>query len=290
MPASTPDDAPSDLTSAAAAMDASGALQEAAFQQLADAAPIQIWTAQYDGQLDFVNARVVEYFGRSRERMIGEGWRDVVHATDLPRVLQAWHHALNTGEPYRVEFRLLQGARGLYRWHLGHALAVRDADGRIVRWVGANTDIDDHKRAVEVREAAAELAEAERDRLQRIIAYAPAVMAIYRGPEFVIRVVNRAWEQFTGRSKAIGKRARDVFPEVEEQGVLELLTQVYDTGEPFRSRALRVELDRTGDGALEETFWDLSLLRLDDPRGREHDILVHATEVTEMIRAHREEG
>ena len=121
---------------------------------LAEAIPQQVWTARPDGTLDYVNARVSEYFGRSRDEIIGEGWMDVVHADDLALTLERWKHALATGEPYEVEFRLPR-ADGAYRWNLSRALPLRDASGAVVKWFGTNTDITERKLGEEERERAA---------------------------------------------------------------------------------------------------------------------------------------
>ncbi|MDO9668485.1 PAS domain-containing protein, partial [Glaesserella parasuis] len=83
----------------------------------------------------------------------------------LARALEAWPRAVATGEPYEIEYALRRHD-GQFRWHLGRALPVRDASGRIVRWYGTNTDIHDQKAA----EAA--LA-AEKAVLERIAAGAP---------------------------------------------------------------------------------------------------------------------
>ena len=106
----------------------------------------QVWTAQPDGKLDYVNGRTLRYFGRTAEEMLGEGWQNVVHPDDLPACAGRWARSLATGEPYEVEFRLRR-ADGAYRWHLGRATAGRDADGRIIKWFGTSTDIDDQKTA-----------------------------------------------------------------------------------------------------------------------------------------------
>jgi PAS domain S-box-containing protein len=106
----------------------------------------QVWTARHDGGLDYVNRRAVEYFGQTMESGLGEGWQNFVHPDDLPQCLERWKRSLETGEPYIVEFRLRR-ADGEYRWHVGRASAGRDAEGRILKWFGTNSDIEDRKRA-----------------------------------------------------------------------------------------------------------------------------------------------
>ena len=131
----------------AAAEEAREALRasEARYRFMAEALPVQVWTALPDGQLDFVTEQVAAYFGIPVDQVLREGWRDVVHPDDLPGVAARWMHSLATGEPYKVEFRL-RGGDGVYRWHLARAIAQRDSAGQIVRWFGTNTDIEDEKR------------------------------------------------------------------------------------------------------------------------------------------------
>ena len=118
----------------------------AQYRSLAEAIPQQVWTARPDGQLDFVNQRVLEYFGRSSDEMIGGGWQGVVHPEDLASIVAKWTHSLATGEEYEVEFRLRR-ADDVYRWYLGRAIPVRDSSGTIMKWLGTNTDIEDQKTA-----------------------------------------------------------------------------------------------------------------------------------------------
>lgn len=118
---------------------------EAQYRFLAEAIPVLIWTSQPNGELDYVTERVAEYFGIPAEKILRDGWKDVVHPDDLPGVAAMWGHSLRTGEPYKVEFRL-RAADGTFRWHLARALAQFDDAGKIVKWFGTNTDIDDQKR------------------------------------------------------------------------------------------------------------------------------------------------
>lgn len=104
--------------------------------------PAQLWTAMPNGGLDWVNAATLDYFGRNMEQMIEWGWAEVVHPDDLELVGERWSHSLETGEPYRVRFRLKR-ADGEWIEHVGRATAERDADGTIIRWVGSNLRIDD---------------------------------------------------------------------------------------------------------------------------------------------------
>jgi PAS domain S-box-containing protein len=127
---------------------------EMRYRFLAEAIPQQVWTAYPDGALDYVNQRTVEYFSNAPEKIVGAGWQELIHPDDLPACLELWQHSLATGEVYEVEFRLMRGSDETFRWHLGRALPMRDADGNIVKWFGTNTDIDDQKRLISLAQEA----------------------------------------------------------------------------------------------------------------------------------------
>lgn len=129
-------------------MQTQAALQqsEAQFRQLADAMPQLVWTANPDGKVDYYNLRHKEYGGM--ERMSGGTchWHPVLHQDDETPTLNAWKHAVRTGETYRMEHRI-KLAHGSYHWHLSRATPVRDSQGGIVKWFGTATDIDIVKQA-----------------------------------------------------------------------------------------------------------------------------------------------
>ncbi len=104
----------------------------------------QVWTAQPDGKLDYVNGRTLDYFGISLEQVLNDGWKNVIHPEDLPTCVERWTQSLATGADYEVEFRLKK-ADGEYFWHLGRATAGRDSDGKIFKWFGTNSSIHTQK-------------------------------------------------------------------------------------------------------------------------------------------------
>jgi PAS domain S-box-containing protein len=122
---------------------------EAAEEQqrfLAESIPQQVWTARPDGELDFVNKRVTEYFGARAQEVLGNAWQQAVHPEDVEACRARWSHSLRTGDEYEFQFRLRR-ADGVYRWHLARALALHAPDGRIEKWFGTNTDMDELTRA-----------------------------------------------------------------------------------------------------------------------------------------------
>ena len=124
---------------------------DARFRVLADAMPQMVWSTLPDGYHDYYNARWYEFTGAPAGTTDGEGWNGMFHADDQDRAWMVWRHSLSTGAPYEIEYRL-RHFDGTYRWVLGRALPMRDADGRITRWFGTCTDIHEQKLALEERE------------------------------------------------------------------------------------------------------------------------------------------
>ena len=120
---------------------------EARYRFLANAIPVQVWTATPDGQLDYVSERTAEYFGVKRDDVLGDAWIALLHPDDIPATGARWARSLASGEPYETEFRLRRAGTSEYRWHLSRATPQRDDDGTILRWFGTNTDIEDRRRA-----------------------------------------------------------------------------------------------------------------------------------------------
>ena len=123
---------------------------EAQFHILVETIPQLAWSARPDGFIDWYNRRWYDYTGTTRETMEGWGWRTVHDPALVDDVDARWQVALDAGEPFEMEFPL-RGRDGQFRWHLTQAVPLKDADGRVVRWFGTNTDIDASRRAAEER-------------------------------------------------------------------------------------------------------------------------------------------
>jgi len=128
---------------------------DARFRILTDAMPQMVWSTLPDGHHDYYNARWYEFTGAPVGSTDGDGWNGMFHPDDQQRAWSAWQHALATGEPYEIEYRLRHRS-GEYRWTLGRALPLREADGKIVRWIGTCTDIHDTKMLAEERKLVAQ--------------------------------------------------------------------------------------------------------------------------------------
>jgi PAS domain S-box-containing protein len=119
---------------------------EAKYRSLADLIPGIVWTSRPDGWIDFANQFWFNFTGLTMEQTTGSGWAAAVHPDDLPRVSELWMDALRSGEAIEVDYRVRRAADGAYRWFLAQARPVHDDDGRIVKWFGMLTEIEDQKK------------------------------------------------------------------------------------------------------------------------------------------------
>lgn len=124
---------------------------EAHFRELAEAMPQIVWTAQADGSFDYFNRQWYDYIGQP-EGKVTQDWSPLLHPEDRANCVAKWQESVAEGCAFQSECRL-RDKGGRYRWHLVRAVPIRDANGRVSRWFGTCTDINDSKRAEEeVRE------------------------------------------------------------------------------------------------------------------------------------------
>src|SRR2546429_2205739 len=147
-----------------------------------DKIPTLAWACRPDGTTEFLNQRWLDYTGLSLEEALGWGWQVPVHPEDLEKLMEAWQGRLGSADPGEAEARLRR-FDGEYRWFLFRAIPVRDEQGKLVRWYGTNTDIEDLKRA-----------EAE---LRRIVDLIPQIIFVL-GTDGVLLYANRVAYDYTG--------------------------------------------------------------------------------------------
>lgn len=120
------------------------------FSFMLNAIPQQVWTADPDGALAYVNDVVCEDFGFTKAEIVGHGWQEFIHPEDIGSCLEKWKAALSSGQEYMIEFRL-RFADGEYYWHLGRAIPLIE-EGGVTLWLGTNTNIQVQKQNEEIKD------------------------------------------------------------------------------------------------------------------------------------------
>src|SRR3989454_2057040 len=121
---------------------------EEGFRLIVDSIPAFAWYAGTDGKIEYLNQRILDFTGVRLEDLVGFGWANVLHPQDVERTKKAWLHSIETGKPCDVDQRVRR-FDNIYRWFRTNAQPLRDRSGRVIRWYGVATDIEDLKRAEE---------------------------------------------------------------------------------------------------------------------------------------------
>jgi PAS domain S-box-containing protein len=163
--------------------------QEKRLRDVIERMPTLVFAVHPDGSPEFVNRRWLDYAGLPADATAaGHGWEATLHPNDVAAHLSKWRAALESGEPFENEARH-RSASGAYRWLLVRAVPFCDRQGRIVKWYGTLTDIEDRKRAEQaLQRSEAYQAEAHRLTHTGSWAYNPATGRIKYWSEEIFRI------------------------------------------------------------------------------------------------------
>jgi PAS domain S-box-containing protein len=257
------------------AMEESLRASEQAFRELADSAPVMIWTTDAEGLVTFVNRGWLEFTGRTLEDEVGDTWALGVHADDVDGVEAKWTRTFDEREPWEHEYRLRRHD-GEYRWIFERG-APRFEAGRFAGYAGSATDIHERR---EMEERLREVYEREHriaETLQRSLL--PERLPIIEGLTMSARYIP------AGHGEAIGGDWYDAV-ELKDGRVAVVVGDVVGHGlraaaamgqlrNAFRAYALvesspsevMARLNRLTIGAGDETIATVLLLMLDRETG-----------------------
>jgi PAS domain S-box-containing protein len=124
--------------------------EESKLRDAIETIPAMAWIIGPDGAVEFRNRRWVEYTGLSQLENAEEAGTIAVHPEDRDRIVRRLGASFASGEPFEEEMRIRR-TDGEYRWFLTRAVPLRDKRGKVVKWYGAATDIQDRKRAEQLQ-------------------------------------------------------------------------------------------------------------------------------------------
>jgi PAS domain S-box-containing protein len=200
--------------------------------RVVDALPGLVWTVRTDGGCDFISQRWCEFTGLGVEEALEWGWEVALHPDDRPRLVAAFCKILKAGQPAEVEGRLRR-FDGEYRRFSFRIAPVTDASGRLLKWCGVNTDIEDRRRAEDAAR------EHER-RFQTIVEGLPAIVTVMTPDGEAVHASRHALEYFGATLHELQQidLGANVHPE-DREAALEAWSQTRATGRPF-DRELRL--------------------------------------------------
>ena len=133
-----------------------------------------------------------------------------------------------------------------------------------------------------------ETAEEERQHFYKLLMDAPALIAVLKGPDHVYELINPLYTQvIAGKRDILGKPIREALPELEGQGIYELLDRVYKSNEPNIDSELPLKIDRSNTGVLEDVYFNFIFQPLKTEADAMEGILILAVDVTEQVNARK---
>jgi PAS domain S-box-containing protein len=212
--------------------------------RVVDMLPGLIWTALPDGHIDFLNRRWSEYTGLGVDECYGGGWQTAIHPEDLPELRERWPFILASREPGEMEARL-QRFDGEYRWFLFRACPIADALGRVIKWSGIATDIEERWRSEEAKHTRWWLWPPAREHHFRSIGDGLQAHAALVTPAGEIEIVNRqALDYFDATLEEL--RSRSIVDSVHPHDLLNVIAAwrgAVETGRPYAVEGRRRRAD-----------------------------------------------
>lgn len=165
---------------------------EAWYRTLTESLPQLVWTADVKGDCEYLSSQWEQYTGLTEEEQSKRGWLEPVYPSDREQFEIAWQQVIQSGMTLEAEIRI-RDALGSYRWHTVRAAPLRNEEGKVTKWFGTCTDIDDNKR-LEVELTASE------ERLRRAISNLPVPMIIHDENDHILEM-SQGWTRFSGYTR-----------------------------------------------------------------------------------------
>lgn len=162
--------------------------------------PAMAWSADTSGNVEFFNDNFLDYVGLPLAEMLNGGWRNAVHPDDVEHLLETWKTVMGAGNAGETEARLRR-FDGTYRWFLMRVSPLRDEAGKVVRWYGVNTDIEDWRQTERERRQAEESLRAS-ELMQRSMLDSIAAPLGFFKPNGELEVANRLVGDYFGKTFA----------------------------------------------------------------------------------------
>ncbi len=200
---------------------------EALFRNMADTAPVFIWTSGTDAKCNYFNKVWLDFTGRAMEQELGNGWTEGVHPDDLQKCLEIYLGSFNARQEFRTEYRL-RNSDGEYRWIMDVGIPRFTQNGIFLGYIGSCMDITERKMAEENL--------SNEQRLLRTIIDSIPVAIYVKDTESKKIIANLAEVQLSGQDsedEVIGKTDFDLYKESEAKRYYDEDQTVIQSGVPL---------------------------------------------------------
>jgi len=226
-------------------------------------------------EVDLIGKGIFEAFPENPDDLISKGSSNLTNSLEQ-LIFKKESHKI----PVQKYNMLLPGTS---KFKIGYFniqnIPVKD-DNKINYILHSVEDVTD-KKNLEIR------FESERQRFNDLYLQAPSCMGILKGPNHVYEMANPTYLQLINKKNIIGKSIKEIRPEAAEQGLIEILNQVYKTGKAFSANERPSKLDKEANGEIVDIYQDLLLQPHKDNTGNIDGIFFFFTDVTEKVESRK---
>ena len=255
---------------------------EKEFRELIDGLPVAVYLCDAEGYITLYNDSAVKLWGRKPE--IGKDkwydtWKGFTNeGRQVPSDESPIAIALREGRIINPE-NIVEQPDGRRQNMISYPKLIYDENHKITGAINTMIDITEQVNSKK-------LVQQHANRLKSFFMQTPAILCILKGPEYVFELANPLYRKLVGDPHPIGKRLLDVLPELKEQGFIEALDKVYNTGESYMRNEASIIFERIK-GKPIASYFDFSCQAYNNALGETEGILVFAYDVTEKVLARR---
>jgi PAS domain S-box-containing protein len=249
---------------------------DALFQNVTDSSPTGLWLSDKEGELTYFNKTLIEFTGLTKEELLKGSWSSVIIKEDLKTTIINYLEAIEKRGHFDVLFRARKG-NGDIIWCRAAGDPFFDADGNYAGYAGFCMDMDE---IISGRRALAE----SRERISLMIEQSPVAICLFTGSDMKIEIANDIMINYWGKDKSVIGKALEVgVPELKGQPFIDILREVYRSGETYYGRAVPADLDVNGE--LSTYYFDFTYTPIRDSKGEIYGIMDIAIDITDQVAA-----
>lgn len=243
------------------------------------------------GQVIRWNKNVNNVLGLSDDEIEGLPASNFVHESDKQLVVRELEKVFEEGHTsVELTLKIADGETATYQFV---ANRIQQEDQTYI--IGSGIDISQQKELenkinalLEEESRQRRQAESDRDTLAAIFEKTPSPKCMLQGPEFRFAIANQAYCELVGQRDILGKKLTDVAPELVEQGYIDILNKVYETGEPYFGNADPVKIENTDSPSAQDYVLNMVFQPLLDNEDNVYGIFVEAVDLSDQFQYQQE--
>ncbi|SFC75118.1 hypothetical protein SAMN05216297_102143 [Flavobacterium phragmitis] len=246
------------------------------FKNVTDSSPTGLWLCNTQGMMTYFNKTLIEFTGLPYEELLAGRWTRVIYEQDYLQAKKAFLDAIQSRKHFDVLFRAEKNTGELI-WCRAAGDPFFDSDGNYGGYAGFCMDMDE---IISGRKAITE----SQHKISAMVEQSPFGICLFTGLDMKIEIANDIMVSYWGKDRSvIGLPMEEAVPELKGQPFMDLLQEVYRTGETYYGHA--VPADLKVNGKLGTYYFEFTYTPIRDSKGEIYGIMDIAVDVTDQVMA-----